>query len=197
MPNITVIRPADCNEMNAAYRICLTNPFTPTVICCSRGSVPLIRGTSIEMALNGAYVLFGRGTTNVDLILIGTGSEVGLCVSAAAILQDEGILTRVVSMPCQEIFLQKSEKYRLSILPGNVPTLSVEASVLNGWHRFSHAQIGMTRFGMSGPGTTLFENFGFTVKNVVNKGKLLCKYYQDKGVVPNIMDRPFFDIDDK
>jgi len=197
MPNINVIRPADCNEMNAAYRIGLTKTFTPTVICCSRGSVPVIRSTSVEKALNGAYVLVGKNTGRTDLILIGTGSEVGLCVAAAEVLQIEGIETRVVSMPCQDIFLEKSEKYQLSILPGNIPTLSVEASVFNGWHRFSHAQIGMTRFGMSGPGATVFENFGFTVKNVVNKAKYLCKYYQDKGVVPNIMDRPFYDIDDK
>merc|ERR1712232_1335778 len=168
-----------------------SRPFTPTIICCSRGSVPAIESTSVEKALNGAYILVEDGNDRDDLILIGTGSEVGLCVSAASVLQSEGINTRVVSMPCQDIFLEKSKTYQHSVLPGDIPTLSVEASVFNGWHRFSHDQIGINRFGLSGPGTSLFEHFGFSVSNVAERGKMLVNYYQNRGFVPNIMDRPF------
>ena len=130
---------------------------------------------------------------NIDLILIGTGAEVKLCVEAAEKLTEcEEIKVRVVSMPCQEIFLEQSLEYQLSILPGNIPTLSVEASTVHGWHCFSHAQIGMTRFGMSAPAKDLFRKFGFTTQNVMVKGKALVDFYRKAGDVPNLMCRPVF-----
>jgi transketolase len=126
------------------------------------------------------------------LILVATGSEVGPCVSAAQALTASGVATRVVSMPCQELFLEQSVEYQISILPGDVPTLSVEAAAVHGWHRFSHAQIGMTRFGASGPGDAVFAKFGFTAANIQSKGEALVKFYEKKSV-PNLMDRPVFD----
>jgi transketolase len=95
-------------------------------------------------------------------------------------------------MPCQEVFLQQSKEYQVSILPGNIPTLSVEAGAMHGWHRFSHAQIGMTRFGMSGPLEQLFVKFGFDADNIASKGKDLVDFYKSVPV-PDLNARPIFD----
>lgn len=193
MPNINVFRPADLNETNAAYRSSLINVHTPTVICCSRSGLPALANSDVEKAMKGGYSLVDEEANKpVDLIVISTGSEVGKCVTAVETLQKEGINCRVVSMPCQELFFQQSSEYQVSVLPGNVPTLSVEASAIHGWHRLSHAQIGMTRFGMSAPGNDLFEKFGFTSENIVEKGKALVDFYKTKDV-PNLMSRPIFD----
>ena len=190
MPNINVIRPADCNETVAAYRIAIKSHETPSVICCSRSTVKSMAASTPEKAEKGAYAVIEEDSP--DLILIGTGSEVGFCLEAAEKLSEEGIKTRVVSMPCQDVFLQQSKEYQLEILPGNIPTLSVEASSINGWHRFSHAQIGLTKYGKSGKGSDLFKYFGFTAENVVSKGKKLIAFYKDVGSVPNLMSRPNF-----
>jgi len=196
MPNINVFRPADANETNAAYRSGLTNHATPTVICCSRGGVPALEHSQIDGALKGAYTIVGEDIpfADTDLILIGTGSEVALCVEAASKITSESSLkVRVVSMPCQDIFVKQSIDYQRSILPGNIPTLSVEASAVHGWHRFSHAQIGMTRFGMSAPAKDLFKHFGFTTQNVIKKGTELVGFYKKVGNIPDLMSRPVFD----
>lgn len=190
MPNINVFRPADSNETAAAYKVALTKFKTPTVICCSRSTVPAILGSSIEKACLGAYA--AMESESPALILVATGSEVGPCLVAAKALMEAGTPTRVVSMPCQEIFLEQSVEYQSSLLPGDVPTLSVEAAAVHGWHRFSHAQIGMTRFGASGSGSAVFTKFGFTSANVQIKGEALVKFYEGKAV-PNLMDRPIFD----
>ncbi len=194
MPNINVFRPADSNEMSMAYKVALASHQTPSVICCSRSGLPALEHSSVEKAMKGAYTIIGEETDlkSTDLIIIATGSEVGCSVEAAAKLADSGIKARVVSMPCQELFLEQSEEYQRSVLPGNVPTLSVEASAIHGWHRFSHAQIGMTRFGISAPGGELFRKFGFSVENVTEKGKALVNFYKTAGSVPDLMCRPIF-----
>lgn len=191
MPNILVFRPADSNETAASYQVALEKTETPTVICCSRSGVPAIESSTIEKATKGAYIAVDAA--DPALVLIGTGSEVGICIKAAKELADAGIATRVVSMPCQEIFLEQGDEYQKSVLPGNVPTLSVEASAEHGWHRFSHAQIAMTRFGASGKGAAVFEMFGFSTENVVNKGKALVEFYKKAGSVPDLNSRPVFD----
>lgn len=195
MPNMNVVRAADANEMAAAYQIALENVNTPTVICCTRGTVSPLEHSSRDKAMRGAYtVVQEEGEGAPDLVLLATGSEVWRCVDAAKALQSEhSIRTRVVSMPCQELFLAQDEEYRRSVLPGNVPTLSVEASSENGWHRFSHAQIGITRFGMSGPLEQLFVKFGFDAENVARKGKELVEFYKKlDGNVPDLNARPTF-----
>jgi len=194
MPNINVFRPADINEMNAAYQMALQTHKTPTVICCSRGGVKALEHSSVEQSKQGAYIVYGKEQENVQLILVASGTEVGPCVEAAqALVKEHGLSgVRVVSMPCQELFLQQSEEYQRSVLPGDIPTLSVEASAINGWHRFSHAQIGVTRFGLSAPGGALFEHFGFTTSNITAKGKALFDFYKSTPV-PNLMSRPIFD----
>lgn len=190
MPNINVWRPADSNEMSAAYKSGLECHETPTVICCSRSTVKGIAGSSVDKASKGAYVAVDA--EKPDLILVSTGSEVGFCTSAAENLAKEGIATRVVSMPCQELFAQQSAEYQASVLPGDIPTLSVEASSPHGWHAYSHAQISMTTFGVSGPGGKVFEHFGFSPASISTKGKAMVEYYKTNGPVPSLRNRPTF-----
>lgn len=195
-PNINVFRPADSNETAAAYKVGLAKHETPTLICCSRNVVPVIPNSTIDKACMGAYVAVEAPGT-AQLILVATGTEVGPCLEAAKKLTADGIATSVVSMPCQEIFLEQTDAYQRSVLPGNIPTLSVEAASVNGWHRFSHAQIGMTRFGASGNGNDLFKRFGFTTENVTNKGKELVEFYKkSKTGVPDLNNRPIFVVAD-
>lgn len=194
MPNMNVCRAADANEMAAAYQIALKSVGTPTVICCTRGTVSPLEHSTRDKAMKGGYIVLPEeGDAAPDLVMVATGSEVWRCVDAAKALQSEhSIRTRVVSMPCQEVFLQQTQEYQRSCLPGNVPTLSVEASSEHGWHRFSHAQIGMTRFGMSGPLEQLFVKFGFGAENVASKGKELVEFYKNHGSVPDLNARPTF-----
>jgi len=189
MPNLMVFRPADGTETSAAYKVALSRPYTPTVICCSRSTVPSLEASTIDKAAKGAYVVVEEGSP--DLVLIATGSEVGPCLEAAKNLKADGIKTRVVSMPCQEVFLEQPDSYQRTILPGTVPTLSVEAGAVNGWHRYSHAQIGMEEFGRSGKGSDVFAYFGFTADNIASKGKELVKFYK-AGNVPDLGNRPNF-----
>jgi len=190
MPNINVVRPADGNEVKAAYRLALQSRETPTVICCSRSTVKGLVGSTVEKAMKGGYVVIGEDA-EADLILIGTGTELGMCVDAVASLKESGIVARVVSIPCQEQFLAQTEEYRSSVLPGTVPTLSVEASSAHGWHRFSHGQICMDRFGASGTGGDLFDRFGFTPADIADKGRQLVEFYKGKAV-PDLACRPVF-----
>eukprot|EP00592_Proboscia_alata_P006488 CAMPEP_0194357166 /NCGR_PEP_ID=MMETSP0174-20130528/4680_1 /TAXON_ID=216777 /ORGANISM="Proboscia alata, Strain PI-D3" /LENGTH=713 /DNA_ID=CAMNT_0039127071 /DNA_START=171 /DNA_END=2312 /DNA_ORIENTATION=+ len=193
IPNINVWRPADYEETKASYVSAVDNLTTPTVICASRSTLKLLTGKScMEKAQKGGYVL--QDVEKPQLILIGTGSEIGLCVDAANELSSRSsnpIRTRVVSMPCQELFLSQEQSYQSSVLLGGIPTLSVEASAQHGWHRFSNYQICMSSFGASGPGGEVMKLFGFTVENVTEKGEKLVKFYEGK-TVPNLMDRPIF-----
>jgi transketolase len=189
IPNLNVFRPADGNETAAAYHMALMTPKTPSVICCSRSTVKGFPGSNIELALRGGYSAVA--CDNPHLILVATGSEVSLCLDAARALEESGIPTRVVSLPCQEVFLQQPLEYQKSVLPGNIPTLSVEAAAIHGWHRFAHAHIGMTEFGRSGPGPDVFKFFGFTVENVISKGRELLAFYKDIPC-PNLLHRPIF-----
>ena len=190
MPNCNVFRPADAHETSGAYQVALESTTTPTVICCSRSGLPAIPTSTKEKAAMGAYAAVEE--SNPDLILVATGSEVGPSIKAAKELAKSGIKTRVVSMPCQEKFLEQSSEYQTSLLPGDVPTLSIEASSVHGWHRFSHAQIGMNSFGASGAGNALFSHFGFSPENIATKGKELIEFYKKAGSVPNLNLRPVF-----
>lgn len=192
MPNIMVWRPADGNETSAAYKIAVESQETPSMICCSRSDVQNIENSSIAEASKGAYAAIEAESP--DLVIIATGSEVGPSMDAAKKLSADGVKTRVVSMPCQEVFLQQPEAYQRAILPGTVPTLSVEAAAPHGWHRFSHAQIGMTDFGRSGKGSDVFKYFGFDPDSIASKGKALVEFYKAAGGnVPDLNNRPVFE----
>eukprot|EP00540_Astrosyne_radiata_P023331 CAMPEP_0116864662 /NCGR_PEP_ID=MMETSP0418-20121206/24951_1 /TAXON_ID=1158023 /ORGANISM="Astrosyne radiata, Strain 13vi08-1A" /LENGTH=221 /DNA_ID=CAMNT_0004499917 /DNA_START=269 /DNA_END=934 /DNA_ORIENTATION=- len=188
MPNINVCRPADGNEMAACYEMALQDVHTPTVICCSRSTVISLENSTREKALRGAYTCL-EASSPPALILISTGSEVGFCIDAAKGLAGDGIATRVVSIPCQEVFLKQDKEYQISVLPGDIPTLSVEASSPHGWHKFSHGQVAMESFGKSGNGKKVFEYFGFSASNIVEKSKQLLEFYKETPV-PNLNHRP-------
>jgi transketolase len=192
MPNIHLWRPADSNEMNAAYECAIRNKHTPSIIAASRSTVFGLFGSTKEKAMMGAYTAID--CESPSLIIVSTGEEVKFVVKAIEQLTAAGIPTKLVSMPCQDIFLEQSQDYQASVLPGNVPTLSVEASATHGWHRFSHAQIGMdNHFGASGKGGDLYDHFGFTPDNIANKGKALVDFYKKGGNVPALRNVPIFE----
>ncbi|MEN9521486.1 MAG: hypothetical protein RLZZ381_4074, partial [Cyanobacteriota bacterium] len=178
IPNLTVIRPADGNEVSGAYKIAIADAKQnkPTLIALSRQPVPNLAGSSLEKATKGAYVLScGFAPEELDLILIGTGSEVQLCVGAAEKLIADGKKVRVVSMPSWELFEAQDQAYKDSVLPKVAQKrLSVEAATSFGWQRFTGSEggsVSIERFGASAPGSVCLEKFGFNVDNVVAKAK--------------------------
>lgn len=149
IPNNMVWRPADGNETSAAYYVALTSKHTPSVLALSRQNLPQLEGSTIERASKGGYVL--QEVEGADVTIVSTGSEVGICVDAAKFLKEKhGLKTRLVSMPCFEVFDSQSKDYRLSVLPDGIPSLSVEVMTTMGWERYTHEQFGLNRFGASG-----------------------------------------------
>jgi transketolase len=176
IPNLLVLRPADGTETSGAYKVAIENRHRPTLLALSRQNVPNLPTSSIEGVTKGAYVLSDSDGTP-DLILIGTGAEVGLCVKAAEQLVSEGKKVRVVSMPSWELFEEQDAAYKESVLPKSVAKrLVVEAASSFGWCRYTGsegAMISIDRFGASAPGGVCLEKFGYTVDNVVGKAKEL------------------------
>ncbi len=178
IPDLTVIRPADGNEVSGAYKVAIeyAKQNKPTLMAFSRQGVPNLPGSSMENATKGAYVIScGFAPEELDLILIGTGSEVQLCVGAAEKLIAEGKKVRVVSMPSWELFEAQDAAYQDSVLP-KVATkrLSVEAGTSFGWQKYTGSEggsVSIERFGASAPGGTCLDKFGFSVDNVVAKAK--------------------------
>jgi transketolase len=176
IPNLTVIRPADGNETSGAYKVAVENRHKPTLMAFSRQGLPQLAGSSIEGVAKGAYVLSDSDGTP-DLILIGTGSEVKLCVEAAEQLRSQGTKVRVVSMPSWDLFDAQDDNYKESVLPKAVTKrLAVEAGISMGWCKYVGSEgdvISVDRFGASAPGGLVMEKFGYTVDNVVSKAKAL------------------------
>lgn len=173
IPNLTVIRPADANEVAAAWKVAIENKHGPTVLALTRQNVPTFGPFSEPTVERGAYVLKDFGP-EPKLILMASGSEVGLIYAAAEKLAAEGIAVRVVSFPSWELFEKQDQAYRESVLPKSIQArLAVEAGVRQGWERYASAFICMDSYGASAPAKTLFEKFGFTVENVVARAKEL------------------------
>jgi transketolase len=176
IPNLLVIRPADGNETSGAYKVAIQNRKRPTLLALSRQALVNLEKSSADVVAKGAYVASDSEGTP-ELILIGTGSEVNLCIKAAEELRGTGKKVRVVSMPCWELFDEQNAAYKESILPKAVTKrLSVEAGISQGWHRFVGTEgdtVSIDRFGASAPGNLCLEKFGFTVDNVVAKAKAL------------------------
>ncbi|MBV6496076.1 MAG: transketolase [Acidobacteria bacterium ACB1] len=179
IPDLAVIRPCDAHEVREAWRAALKNTVGPTAFALSRQKVAVIdrkRFADAKGLHKGAYILAeaqtksGKATTP-KLILIATGSEVGLAMEARERLQAEGVATRVVSMPCWEFFDAQPQKYRDEVLPPRVTArLSIEAGVSLGWAKYvgdKGASLAVDRFGESAPGDEVFRDYGFTVENVV------------------------------
>jgi len=172
MPNLTVIRPADPNETAEAWAFAVQHNG-PTTLVLTRQVVPqLDRSRAKEPGVaRGAYILSDAEGGSADLILIGTGSEVGLCVKAQDALKSQGVKARVVSMPSWDLFAAQDQAYRESVLPTQIKKrVAVEAASPLGWSRWTGdegAIIGVERFGASAPGEEVLQHLGFTVENVV------------------------------
>ncbi|WP_203568351.1 transketolase [Aestuariimicrobium ganziense] len=177
IPGLDVIRPADANETTEAWKGLLKRVDHPGALILSRQDLPILDREGLGDVTGvdkGAYVL-REASSDPKLILIATGSEVQLALGAADKLEDEGVPTRVVSMPCQEWFDQQDEGYRESVLPPSVSArVSVEAAVSMGWSKYvgpAGASVSIEHFGASASGDKCFEEFGFTVDNVVATAK--------------------------
>ena len=173
MPNFKVFRPADGKEAAAAW-ISAVSGKIPSGLFLSRQTLPRLDGTGKD-ALKGGYIISDSEKKVPDIILMASGSEVSLIVSAKEELKKKGIDARIVSMPCMELFDMQSAKYKESVLPAKVRArLAVEAGAKMPWYKYVGLDgdvIGMTSFGASAPAKQLFVKFGFTVENVVEKAK--------------------------
>jgi transketolase len=177
MPGLRVVRPADANETATAWVDALAHQG-PTALVLSRQDLPVLEGTAGNPGVSlGAYVLAELGPDRddlPDLVLVGTGSEVSVCLAAADLLADEDDLrVRVVSMPCWEDFDVQDEAYQAQVLPGAVPTLAVEAAVSFGWDRWADDAVGIDRFGASAPGSLVLAELGMTADNVAGRARAL------------------------
>jgi len=179
IPGLVFWRPADGNEVSAAYLVALQSKNTPSVLSLSRQNLPHLEGSSIEKAVKGGYVL--REVEGEDLTLVSTGSEVALVVEAAGILEREGHKVRVVSLPAWEVFDAQPDEYRLSVLRSGAPILSVEAYSTIGWAKYAHEQFGLYGWGASGPYKKIYEKYGLTGSNIAELGKKTIAFYKKKG----------------
>jgi len=171
-PNLVVIRPADANEVREAWKVAISRRNGPTALALTRQAVPTYESRVDETVSKGAYVL--RDFGEPEIILMASGSEVGLIMGAAQKMHEEGKGVRVVSFPSWELFEMQDESYKESVLPINIKArLAVEAGASLGWERYAGSVIGIDHYGASAPYKVIFENFGFTVENVVTKAKEL------------------------
>ena len=182
VPNLTLIRPADANETAVAWRVALENRHGPTALALTRQKLPVFDRTkfgSAEGVARGAYVLSDPPDGKIDVILMGTGSEVSVIVEAQALLVAEGINARVVSMPSWELFEKQPVEYRESVLPPAIKArLAIEAASPLGWSRYvgdNGAVIALDHFGASAPYQVIMEKFGFTPANVVARVRAMLK----------------------
>ncbi|GAA5983619.1 hypothetical protein JCM10908_000354 [Rhodotorula pacifica] len=170
LPGLRLWRPADAEEVIAAWQYAIAGEAGPSVLCFSRQAVPLLDGSTREGATRGAYTLAtypAESTGSPQLVLVGTGSEVALAVSVAQRLAAQGIATSVVSMPCMELFDKQPVEYKRQVLPSSKAlVVAIEAWSSFGWARYAHASVSMHTFGHSGPQADLFEMFGFGEENV-------------------------------
>ncbi len=182
-PNMLVFRPADAVETAEAWEIALSQTGKPSILALSRQNLPTVRTEhkGKNLTEQGAYVL-AEAEGKRQAILLATGSEVSIAMEAKALLEAEGIGTRVVSMPSMELFAAQDEKYRKRVLPGGTVRVAVEAAVRQGWDQWLLGErgreaksgfVGMSSFGASAPAEELYEKFGITAQAVAEKVKSL------------------------
>ncbi|HEY4928694.1 MAG TPA: transketolase [Acidimicrobiales bacterium] len=178
MPGLRVIRPADANETAQAWRTAV-DADGPTALILTRQEIPILAETA-ELAPagvpRGAYVLSDPGDGPAQVVLIGTGSEVWLCLDAARLLAEAGTRARVVSLPSWELFAEQGDSYRNEVLPPGVPTLSVEAASTFGWERYADDSLGIDHFGASAPGEVVLREFGFDPVHVAARATELLSH---------------------
>jgi transketolase len=178
MPGMIVLRPADANEVVEAWRVIMRQTDRPVCLILTRQAVPTLdrsKYASESGVARGAYILADAPHGKPDVLLLSTGSEVSLCVTAYEQLQSEGINARVISMPSWELFEHQSQEYRDSVLPPDIlARVAVEEASIFGWERYagnSGTILGMRCFGLSAPGAIVADHFGFTPERVVAAAK--------------------------
>jgi len=175
IPNLVVIRPADGNETAQAWRVALERRDGPTALILTRQALPQITPAGNDLA-RGAYVLAKAAGGAPDVVLVASGSEVSLAMAAREQLTREGMAARVVSMPSWELFDAQPADYRATVLPAGLPRVVIEAGITLAWARYAGnggSVIGLDRFGASAPYKVLFDQFGFTVENIVRQVRTL------------------------
>lgn len=180
IPNLYLVRPCDAHEVREAWRVALNRTHAPTALSLSRQKIDLIDREKFASAAGtqkGAYVLAEADGGTPQLIIIASGTEVGLALKTRDAMQTEGTPTRVVSMPCWELFEEQTDEYKAEVLPENVTArLAIEAGIRQGWERYIGLKgdaITVDKFGASAPANIVFENYGFTIENAVTKAKNL------------------------
>jgi transketolase len=178
MPNMMTIRPSDATETVEAWRVALQHTGGPVGLVLTRQKLPVLDRTLLASAnglAQGAYILAEAGGSPPEVILIATGSEVPLALEAHARLAGDGIRSRVVSMPCWELFERQPDSYRKAVLPPSVRArVSIEAAAPFGWERYvglDGAMISVADFGASAPGPVVMREFGFTSEHVIEAAK--------------------------
>ena len=174
MPGLSIVRPADANETAQAWRLAV-EADGPVGLVLTRQDIPVLpetAGRAAEGVPRGAYVLVDSAGPP-EIVLVGTGSEVQLCLAAATTLGGSGVAARVVSFPSWDRFEVQPEDYRAGVFPPGVPVLSIEAGSTFGWDRYADDAIGLDHFGASAPGAVVMEKFGFTADHVVERARAL------------------------
>ncbi|MEL6984988.1 MAG: transketolase C-terminal domain-containing protein, partial [Actinomycetota bacterium] len=170
IPGLRVLRPADGPETAGAWQLALQGDG-PSAMILSRQNLPVLASTDPHRVTEGAYAVVE--VDDPDVILIGTGSEVAVCVDAAARLAERGVQARVVSMPCWEAFEARSTEEQRAVIDPSVPRVSLEAGVTIGWHRWADTCLGIDRFGASAPGAVVLDKLGMNPGAVVEAANAL------------------------
>ncbi len=171
IPDLTVIRPADANETSVAWKAAI-EAHGPVALLLSRQALPILPHSN--GLLRGAYIL--QDTSDSQVTLVASGSEVSLALDAAKALAEKGVKAAVVSMPSWELFDRQDEAYKTSVLPANMPKVVIEAGVLQGWHKYTGPRVRFVTqetFGLSGPFKDVYKKFGFTIEHVVSEALAL------------------------
>ena len=178
MPGLRLLRPADANEVAAAWRVIVNAADGPTALILSRQKIPVLKGTdtrAVTGVAKGAYVLVDAQSEEPDVVLVGTGSEVQHCVGAAKILSEEGFDAQVVSMPSWDLLEDQDDEYVDSVFPPGVPVVACEMGTSFGWERWADLCVTIDTWGASGPADTLMHEYGFTADTVAEAALLLLE----------------------
>ena len=185
MPGLRIIRPADANECAVAWQVAVDSDG-PTGLILTRQDLPVVTSPDQAQGVrNGAYVVAeSDGVFNaeddLDVLLIGTGSEVHVCLDAKPMLEADGLKVRVVSMPSWTLFELLDDEGQDAVLPSDVPTLAVEAATSFGWDRWADDSVSIDHFGASAPGNVVLEKFGYTAANVANRARQLVSELEEE-----------------
>jgi len=177
IPGLTVIRPCDAAETAVAWQATLELVEGPACLVLSRQALPVLDRTELAPAdglLRGGYVLT-EGAGQPDVLLVATGSEVHIALAARELLAREGQRARVVSMPSLELFAAQDESYRKAVLPPEVASVSVEAGIAQGWHRWVDESVSIEWFGASAPGGVVMERLGITAEAVAGAARRVAR----------------------